>query len=137
VTLVVDSSVAVKWVVEEDGRDDARALLFGDGGLLAPEFVTVEAADVLSIKVQRGQMEPAQALGGIATIRSAFSRLLPDADLADEALRISLELRHPVYDCLYLACASRTDAEFVTADKKLINKLRATGGWTHVHSLTS
>jgi predicted nucleic acid-binding protein len=32
-------------------------------------------------------------------------------------------LRHPVYDCFYLALAEREDATLVTADRRLIGRL--------------
>jgi predicted nucleic acid-binding protein len=40
--------------------------------------------------------------------------------LVESAIGISLALRHPVYDCLYLACAVRLGTRLVTADQRLI-----------------
>lgn len=38
-------------------------------------------------------------------------------------MQASLDVDHPVYDCLYLACAEATESRLVTADKKLANKV--------------
>jgi len=45
-TLVIDASVAVKWVVEEDGTADAPALR-RSAKLIAPELLMAECADIL------------------------------------------------------------------------------------------
>jgi predicted nucleic acid-binding protein len=51
-------------------------------------------------------------------------RLAAGRDLLTPALELSLELRHPVYDCLYLALAQRRGVPLVTADERLISALR-------------
>jgi predicted nucleic acid-binding protein len=49
--------------------------------------------------------------------------LWPTVWLAKRAFEIASELRHPVYDCFYLALAEREDAALVTADRRLIRRL--------------
>ena len=46
-------------------------------------------------------------------------QLLGSADLFREATNIAVELEHPVYDCVYLACADAIDVPLVTADRRL------------------
>ena len=104
--------------------------------MIAPSFLMIEAANVLSVKVARGQLEPQQAELGLVTIRSAIAELVPDEQLAEAALKSAIELGHPAYDCTYLACAEQRGAEFITADKKLLNKLRRTGGWPFARALS-
>jgi predicted nucleic acid-binding protein len=36
------------------------------------------------------------------------------------ALKIAIALKHPIYDCFYLALAERERAPLISADKKLI-----------------
>ena len=135
--LVVDASVAIICVVEEVDRDRARALLLSEATLIAPAFIMVEAANVMSIKVSRGQLEPSQAARGLETIRASFAEFVPDEQLAAEALQLALKLNHPAYDCTYLACAGQKGAEFITADKKFLNKLRSAGEWSFARALTN
>ena len=46
-------------------------------------------------------------------------KLLGSVDLFREATNIAVELEHPVYDCVYLACTDAIDAPLVTADRRL------------------
>lgn len=43
----------------------------------------------------------------------------PTLDLYREALALSVQIRHPVYDSMYLALARRKNAIFLTSDRKL------------------
>ena len=51
-TLVIDASIAIKWVVEEDGTPQALALR-QKAKLIAPELLVGECANILWKKVQR------------------------------------------------------------------------------------
>ncbi|TCZ57848.1 type II toxin-antitoxin system VapC family toxin [Roseicella aquatilis] len=46
-------------------------------------------------------------------------RRVPDAELLDHAVLLSAAIRHPLYDCLYLALVRRLDARLATFDKGL------------------
>jgi predicted nucleic acid-binding protein len=46
--------------------------------------------------------------------------------LAPRAVAIAGQLDHPVYDYLYLALAEAEQADLVTADTRLVGKVRAT-----------
>lgn len=59
-TIVVDASVAIKWVVEEEGSDAAAAL--ADQDLTAPSLLMVECANVLWVKARRGELTSSEAL---------------------------------------------------------------------------
>jgi predicted nucleic acid-binding protein len=50
-------------------------------------------------------------------IRGDIELFAEDADL-HRALNLSLELNHPLQDCIYLALAERLDAPLITADEK-------------------
>lgn len=125
--MVVDSSVAVKWVVPEADADLA-ARLRGSLGYTrhAPEFLLVEVGNILWKKARRGEPSAAEAASGFDVIRADPIDLRPDAILADRALAIALETDRSVYDCLYVALAVRLGAEVVTADDRLVNALAGT-----------
>lgn len=103
-SVVVDASIAVKWVIAEEGHRDSL-LLSRSQPLIAPDFVLVEAANVLWKKVRIDQLMREQALQGLEFIRGAYAELVPSNGLVGRALSKALQLDHPVYDCLYLACA--------------------------------
>lgn len=118
-TLVVDASVAAKWFIEEAGRPQALRLL-DMADRQAPELLVAEVASVVWKKVLRSEMSATQARLICASITHCFDALHRADDLIERAMVIAIDLRHPVYDCLYLACAERTGARLVTADRRLI-----------------
>ena len=123
--LVVDASVALKWVVEEEGSEAALALKGRD--LAAPSLMRVEVANALRTLVARRAIAPATALDLFGLLQEAPVALIePDDALERRALEIALDLGHPVYDCVYLALAERMGRVLVTADGRLLRAVRAT-----------
>ena len=54
-----------------------------------------------------------------ATMRSRPSAMPPWGDEhIDRAAQIAVEIDHPVYDCLYVACAEATASALITADRR-------------------
>lgn len=121
---VVDASVVVKWVVAEPDSAHATALLAV--GLAAPDWVLAEAGNALRKRVRRDDIPSAQATSGLAAVAGSGLALYASAPLAVVALKISLELNHPVYDCVYLALAERLQVPVVTADARLAELCAAT-----------
>ena len=60
--LVVDTSVILKWFVHaEDEHEEALWYSFVAEDLIVPDLVYAETASALSRKVERGEVEDAQA----------------------------------------------------------------------------
>ena len=114
-TIVVDASVAVKWVVPEPGSEAAGAL-HGDE-LIAPSLWLVEAANALWRLVLQGELIAEQASARLVELASAPVTSLPIEPHLRVALQLGIELHHPIYDCLYLAVALHHDTQVVTADR--------------------
>ena len=120
--VVVDASVAVKWLVPEDGSDRAASLRTEE--LFAPRLIRAEVANTLATLERRGEMSPADAAVAFALFQDAPVRIIDtDEGLERTALAMALRLRHPVYDCIYLSLAERIDATLVTADRRFIAAL--------------
>ena len=119
---IVDASVAVKWVIEEEGSADARRL--SHFPLEAPDLLLIECANILWKKVRLGDLVAAEAKERLDLLFRSPVRLAASRDLLAPALELSLDLRHPVYDCLYLALAQLRGVPLVTADERLISALR-------------
>jgi predicted nucleic acid-binding protein len=49
--------------------------------------------------------------------------LLPEADILDDAIGLTLTVRHNLQDCLYLAAARRLGAELITADPTFVRRV--------------
>jgi predicted nucleic acid-binding protein len=114
--LVVDASVAVKFLVREAGNDAARRLLTIPDPLIAPDWLLVEAANTLWKKVKRSELLVIHAERHLGDLPSFFEALYPASELVEEAFRLSIELRYGTYDCIYLALAVRENCQLVTAD---------------------
>jgi predicted nucleic acid-binding protein len=125
-TLVVDASVAVKWFLVEPGRPEAMRLLDRGHSLIAPELVVAEVINAVWKRLVGGGVEPEQAVGVPGALADFFSELRPIAPLGERTLEIAMELRHPAYDCFYLALAEERDAQLVTADRRLLGRLVGT-----------
>jgi predicted nucleic acid-binding protein len=122
-TLVVDASIVVKWVVEEDSTPEALVLR-QKARLIAPDLLVAECANILWKKVQKGELLKAEAIVAARLLQGAELELLPMRSLFEAATRMSIEIDHPAYDCVYLVLALQRKCQFVTADERLLHKLR-------------
>jgi predicted nucleic acid-binding protein len=121
--LVVDASVAAKWLFVEPDTGKARAILdsaeSGELQLLAPEILPAEIANSLWKRTQRGDLDGASALGLFDGFQKVDFKLCRVQELIGPALNIAFRHHHPVYDCLYVVLARREGCDLVTADEKL------------------
>jgi predicted nucleic acid-binding protein len=119
---VIDASVAVKWVVEEDGTFEALTLR-RRARLIAPELLVAECANILWKKVRRNNLSRQEAFLAARLLQAADIEFVPVRSLWEAAVRLAVELDHPAYDSLYVALAAELDCRFVTADERLVRKL--------------
>lgn len=120
--LTVDASVVLKWFVTEPLSEQARQLLDGELDLHAPDILLAEFADMIWKKVRRGEIpDPQPYLGDLANLPGIVA-IHPVGRLIERAAQIAVLIDHPVYDCLYLACAELTALAVITADQQLVNR---------------
>ena len=122
--LVIDTSVAVKWVVPEYGQpedDTELALDLLEHSLIAPDCVVGEFANALFKKVQRNEIGQDQAREAVAILPTIVD-FTPSPSLIVAAFELSLQMLHPVHDCIFLILAMSTDTLLVTADDKFVAK---------------
>ena len=126
--IVLDASVVLKWIFDaEDGGD--RAASFKDAHVSGHEIVAVpdllfyEIGDVLATKTRLSE----------AAIAEAFSLLwefsLERFDLGLEefqgSLALSRKYKVTLYDAAYVELGRRLKCPFLTADKKLYEKVKS------------
>jgi predicted nucleic acid-binding protein len=121
--LVVDASVIAKWVLPEPMSDEARALL--DHQVMVPDLAFAEITNLLTMRVVRGEMTAAEASRALQFVLSLNPISFPSRELVSEALAMAGNLRHPAYDLVYVALARQQGTRFVTADKRLVAKIRS------------
>ena len=128
---VLDASVAVRWVVLEQGSEEAAALLSQPVTWVAPRLLVTEVASALRRKVRAGEISPSvasQALGAIVdAIDDGVIQLAEDEHIVDSALTLAITLDRKLPDCLYLALAEREGASLATADRALTRMARTRG----------
>ena len=134
--LVIDASVALKWVIPEAGSILALALR-REHRFTAPDLLIAECANVLWKQVRREFLGHQQAHAAAKLLARADIDLKPMQPLLEAATRIAIHLNHPAYDCFYLALAAAEDCPFVTADERLVRKVEAAGDGPEIRLLSS
>jgi predicted nucleic acid-binding protein len=121
--MIIDASVAFKWLIEEQDSDRALEWI-GRTALVAPTLIHIEVANALWKRFRRGE------LGSDEGASEHLAGLLQLIETVDEtgnvprAFELAGELDHPIYDCIYLALAEARDDQVVTADLRFVRSVR-------------
>ena len=132
---VVDASVAAKLFLTETGSEEARAFFSAEGVLIAPDLILVELASIAAKQVRSGAIDAAAGQSMLRRAPALFDRLFAEGPLLPRAY--ALASAHPisVYDGLYIALSEMRGATLVTADLKLVDKMRRAQVAGRVHAL--
>ncbi len=132
VDCVVDASVAVKLFILEPLSDRADALFdrLSDAPparFYVPDLFFAECANVLWKYVRAFGYPAEDARRNLADLLRLPIRVVPTAELVQEALDLALRHALPVYDAAYVALSERLSLPLVTADEALVRRLAGTG----------
>jgi predicted nucleic acid-binding protein len=125
---VVDSSVALKWVLPE--ADSVKAVRLrdeyrnGSQELVAPDIFPSEIANGLASAERQKRIRPGESAIFLNDILSAAPALHPSAPLLIRAMELAISTKQAVYDCNYMALAEAENCEMVTADDQFARALR-------------
>lgn len=127
--LVIDASVAVKWVFPdpavEPHADRAVTLLErirdGDVEVVQPSHWLLEVVAVVV------RLRPAVAAPAIALLDALELRVWDDVAVLRRAAELADQLPHHLFDTLYHAVALEQDAILVTADVRYARKAAGLG----------
>ncbi|MGH3447298.1 MAG: type II toxin-antitoxin system VapC family toxin [Nocardioidaceae bacterium] len=121
--LVVDASVALKWMVSEPGSDEANDLLTdlstGAVTLFAPEHMIGEVGDGLRKRVAQGILRAEDATGAIDAFTMLGLEFVGGTERWFRSVSAALGWQMTTYDALYVLLARELDTELVTADQRL------------------
>lgn len=125
---VLDTSVALKWVLPEPGSDKALALREDFRRkihtFLAPDVFLAEAGHTLAKAERRNIIAPPKGSILLADLLTTIPELKPSLPLLPRAFSIASAFRISLYDCLYVALADREKCALLTADIRLVNVLQ-------------
>ncbi|MDE0110557.1 MAG: type II toxin-antitoxin system VapC family toxin [Bryobacterales bacterium] len=124
--LVVDASVAAKWLIAEPDSEIAAVLLDGSFDLHAPRLLASEIGNMLWRKARNGSIDDYEAARLAAALVDMPLQWRDDERTCVEAVRIAVEIGHPAYDCMYLALALLIGTKVVTADKRFVAAVEST-----------
>lgn len=128
--IVLDSSVALKWIFdEEEGSGHAMRVrdnhISGIGEIAVPELFFYEIANVLATKVRLAPDEAREAFKLISDFELNVHEL-GSAGFAD-AIAFAMKHKVSVYDASYHVLAERLGCWFMTADRKFWEKVKGLG----------
>lgn len=123
--MIVDASVAFKWIFVEDGGD-AAAALFGRNDLRAPALLLAEIGNALWKKSVRGELGDQATYSAQLSLVGSLVTTIAETEFVARALQIAVDLNHPIYDCIYLAMAERENDHLCTADVRFARKIADT-----------
>jgi predicted nucleic acid-binding protein len=125
--IVVDSSVALQWLLDEPDGGASQSVLTLSDELIAPDVLLVEVGNVLGKKVRAHEISAEQAIDGLAFVAARVPRLEGVRSVIARALELSIELSHPLYDCMFLATALEHSCRLVTRDDKFAARASSRG----------
>lgn len=124
--IVVDSSVAVSWMIADEDSEAARralALAYADG-IVGPWVLWYEFHNSLLVNERRGRLRASETERAISVFADLEPVFMADHDDAELLL---LSRRHglTIYDASYLELAKRRGLVLATLDRALVRAAEA------------
>lgn len=135
-SVVVDASLALKWVMNEPYTAEAAYLRSGwdQTGIdcIAPAWFAAEVANVTYRRVFAGLLSMSDAQASVTDVLAAVATQDSDAPLVLRAMEIAAAAgRSAVYDALYAALAEQRGCDLWTADERFYNAARSLSPFVH------
>ncbi|GBC91997.1 hypothetical protein HRbin15_00458 [bacterium HR15] len=132
--VVIDASVALKWVFNDEEAVEQAAQILNDHltGRLAfhvPDLLGYECSNALWAAVRQGCLDENEARTALHAMRQIqfYWHSLPA--IWDMAFKISIQHQRSFYDSTYLALAQQLGVWCFTGDRRLYNALGTQLPW--------
>ena len=134
--VVVDASLAFKWLVREEHTDKALAILreWHDEEVTpaAPHLLPFEISNALHKRVTRGELSVEGAVDLIGNLLTSQIELHQPWNLHGKALEMASRFgQAAAYDAHYLALAESLGCDLWTADEKFYQSVAEGDGRVH------
>jgi predicted nucleic acid-binding protein len=130
--LVLDASVAAKWHLKDEEDADRAILLLnqfvaGRVALWAPSHIRYEIPSVITHATsgRAPRLSQAVAQESIAAFLALGIQTVETSDVILDAFLLVHKHGIAFYDSLYLALAQQLDLPFITADRRLYERIRS------------
>jgi predicted nucleic acid-binding protein len=117
--MIIDTNVLVQIFLTDDA---SKPDILRNQLCEAPAFLKIELINVLR-KIHFLNNIPLKIVEETYISAISYVYKFHDNDgLLLTARELSFQLNHPIYDCLFLALAKKTNNAFVSSDKRLLKK---------------
>jgi predicted nucleic acid-binding protein len=124
--LVLDTSVILKWYKEEEYTEIAvklkRDLVEGLNSVIVPDLILYEMANVLRFTEGFNEDLIKRSLENFIDLEVDI--VIPTIEIIELAVKLSYDYEIAVYDAIFIALAKLINGIFVTAYKKLYEKVK-------------
>jgi len=123
--IILGASVVVKWFSEEEYTDKAleiRELIrMGKEKVVVPDLLLYELANALKHNPNFDANDVRDALTSIFDMDMDIVTPIPET--INSAVTLAFEYNITVYDAFYVALAKETELTFITADRRLCERV--------------
>jgi predicted nucleic acid-binding protein len=134
--VLVDASVAMKWVIEEELSDRAESLLEdtirSGSTIVGPPHLAGEVANALYQRTLRSQhtLTRSEAEEALAAFLAIPIQMVTSEDLYIRSFTFALQAGLPsLYDSMYVVLAQMLNAELWTDDRRLLRSVAQIASW--------
>lgn len=126
--IIVDASVVYKWIIHEQDESAVAALLLrdryiaGDARVSAPDLLLYEIANILAYKANLSRSDAQEAWKNFLLLDLPV--VTTTKTFVGECLTFSRQYHISVYDAAYVILAKTKQCDLVTADKKLVARVK-------------
>lgn len=124
--LVLDTSVVLKWFTEENYSETAlkirEGFYKGLHGIVEPDLLLYEFSNAMRYNPNYSPEDVNKAVESLFELQ--IDVVAPTLEVLRNASELARKYGITVYDAVFVALAKSIEAEFVTADEKLYNKVK-------------
>lgn len=122
-SLVLDSSITLAWIYDDETTDAVRQVfeIVGRDGAWVPALWRLEVANALTIGIRRGRIDAGFRDSALADLAVLEIETDPSAERPawTTTLRLADRFRLTLYDAAYLELAERRSLPLATLDTEL------------------
>lgn len=123
--IILDASVVVKWFSEEEYTEKAleirERIRSGEERVIVPDLLLYELANALKYNPNFDVIDVGAAL--LSLFDMDLDIVTPLPEFINSAITIAFKYTITVYDAVYIALAKDLDFNFITADKRLSERV--------------